>query len=129
MEGAFFSDFEVVLTTVLYLYIIIFLLMIIFNTTYHAHNDSIEQFLKWIKEEYIPTAIECGTLSNPQLALIMAQENNSEGRSYSLQFQVASIDELEKWYSHVGERLLQVMHTRFGSNVAGFSTIMSVIDL
>ncbi|MEG0560489.1 MAG: DUF4286 family protein [Muribaculaceae bacterium] len=103
--------------------------MIVFNTTYHAHNDSVEQFLKWIREEYIPVAITSEALKNPRLTLIMAHEDGDNGHSYSLQFDVSTVDELEKWYSETGAHLLSDMTSRFANNVVGFTTIMNILDL
>lgn len=103
--------------------------MYIFNTTYHAANSQIEPFLEWIKNEYIKHATESKELSHPQLALIMAKEDGSDGNNYSLQFRVESIDVLESWYKETGVALLNEMHLKFGHDVSGFSTIMKIIEL
>lgn len=103
--------------------------MYIFNTTYHAADAHIEPFLEWIKNEYITQAIQSKQLSDPQLALIMAKENGSEGNNYSLQFKVESIDILERWYKETGCALLNKMHLKFGLEVSGFSTIMKIIEI
>ncbi len=103
--------------------------MYIFNTTYHADGAHIEPFLEWIKKEYIGRAVQSKQLSDPQLALIMAKENGSDGNNYSLQFKVESIDILESWYKETGTDLLNEMHLKFVHGVSGFSTIMKIIEL
>lgn len=104
-------------------------IMYIFNTTYHAAGAHIDTFLEWIKKEYITRAIQSKQLSDPQLALIMAKEDGSDGNNYSLQFKVESIDILESWYKETGSSLLNEMHLKFGHQVSGFSTIMKIIEL
>ena len=46
--------------------------MIIINTTYHASDNIKEIFINWIKEIYIPTALQHEELSEPQLCRIIA---------------------------------------------------------
>lgn len=103
--------------------------MYIFNTTYHADSSHIEPFLEWVKNEYIIRATQSKQLSKPQLALIMARENGSDGNNYSLQFKVDSLKILENWYKETGSVLLNELHIKFGHNVSGFSTIMEIIEL
>lgn len=102
--------------------------MIIYNTTYHIHSQSDTEFIDWIKSRYIPIAIESGLLASPQLALIMSDKKD-EGLSYSLQFKVESMDILEKWYKETGLGLVKELETKFSNHIAGFSTLMSLIDI
>ena len=57
--------------------------MIVYNTTFHAHNDAVERFLEWLRAEYIPRATVDGRLSEPRLTLVLNAEE-SDGRNYSL---------------------------------------------
>ena len=53
--------------------------MIIINTTYHASDNIKEIFINWIKEIYIPTALQHEELSEPQLCrIITGNENEGE---------------------------------------------------
>ena len=79
--------------------------MIVYNTTFHAHNDAVERFLEWLRAEYIPRATVDGRLSEPRLTLVRA------------------------WYEDVGDNLVEEMAKRFGHQVAGFSTLLEEVDL
>ena len=103
--------------------------MIIYNTTFHAATTVEQEFLAWMKGFYIPEALKGGILKDPQFSLIMARQEGDNGNSYSLQFKAGSVSDLERWYGAAGAELVEAMGKKFGQNVAGFSTIMSVIDL
>ncbi len=102
--------------------------MVVFNTTYHVADSHEREFIEWIRSSYIPRAVECGTLSRPQLALVMGREEGSDGNSYSLQFHAEGVDALEAWYRRTGAGLVAEIESRFGSHVVGFSTLLTVIE-
>lgn len=102
--------------------------MIVYNTTFHAHNDAVERFLEWLRAEYIPRAIVDGRLSEPRLTLVLNAEE-SDGRNYSLQFRASDVDTLRAWYEGVGDDLVEEMAKRFGHQVVGFSTLLEEVDL
>ena len=101
--------------------------MLIYNTTYHTENEAIaSEFVAWLKSEYIPRATKSGQLTLPQLAKVMA--SNQEGQSFALQFHVHSLDALEAWYRATGAALVDSMAHDFGQKVVGFSTLMELLD-
>lgn len=103
--------------------------MIIYNTTYHVDNSIVNTFIGWIKTYYAPNAIKSGALKNPRFSLIMVQEDGENHKSYSLQFEVNSVDLLQDWYSANGRALVAELESKFAQKVVGFTTIMSVVDL
>ncbi len=102
--------------------------MLTFNTTYHVESSCYDAFVAWLREEYIPVAMKQGVLSEPRMARIMTTEEQ-EGVSLSLQFFVADLDVLSRWYEECGAGLLESMQQKFAQQVAGFSTLMEHIDL
>ena len=102
--------------------------MIIYNTTFHTHTSTEQDFLKWLREEYIPAAVRDGRLSEPRLTLVLNAEE-SDGRNYSLQFRADGLDALRDWYAEVGDDLLAALPSRFGDKVAGFTTLLEEVGL
>ena len=103
--------------------------MLIYNTTFNVHQSITDDFIQWIKSQYIPKATQSGHLSFPQLALVMARGEGDDALNYSLQFHVQSVDHLEQWYKQVGSLLVAELGDKFGQKVAGFSTILDKIQL
>lgn len=102
--------------------------MIIFNTTYHVENIILDDFIQYLKNEFIPTATSDKEFSNPRLTRVMTQEVQ-EGSSFALQFEITELEKLDDWYDQVGDSLNEDMIARFGSQVVGFSTLLEVIEL
>ncbi len=102
--------------------------MIVYNTTFHAHLDVVQDFLDWLRTVYVPRAIADGRLSEPRLTFVLNAEE-SDGHNYSLQFRAADVDVLRDWYAAVGDDLVMEMAGRFGDKVAGFSTLLEEVGL
>lgn len=102
--------------------------MLIYNTTFHCERDCYNDFLDWLRTQYIPRAGQHGGVKEARLARIMGQDE-AEGMSISLQFTTASIDTLSAWYEQCGALLVEELEKKFQQRVAGFSTIMEHIEL
>ncbi len=102
--------------------------MLVYNTTYHADKTRKEEFVNWLRNEYIPQALQRDELSETKLCRVLAEDEN-DGMSISLQFHVHDLDTLSRWYEACGESLLNEMRRKFGNQVAGFSTLLEVLDI
>lgn len=102
--------------------------MLIYNTTYHTESSCYQEFIDWLKLEYIPAAMQRGILGKPRLSRILTEEKDA-GISISLQFDVDDLDKLSHWYKTCGANLINTLQQKFGQQIAGFSTIMEQIDL
>lgn len=102
--------------------------MIIYNTTFHIAADTVVKGIEFLKNEYIPAAVSSGSLSNPRLSKVLIADTE-EGESYSLQFHVKNTETLNSWIETEGRMLHHALGMRFGTKVAGFSTLLEEIDL
>lgn len=102
--------------------------MLVYNTTFHCEKDSYEEFVAWLRSDYIPTAMQCEGLSEPRMARIMTQDE-SEGVSVSLQFVTPDLNALHGWYEKCGVQLVATLEERYAQRVAGFATIMEQLPL
>ncbi|MCP9611180.1 DUF4286 family protein [Coprobacter tertius] len=100
--------------------------MIIYNTTYQVDKETIDEFILWLKENYIPRAMIRGELSEPQLCKVITPDDY-EGSSFSLQFHVKDTRILSLWYEKVGKILQEELVTCFGEKVVGFNTLLEII--
>lgn len=101
--------------------------MIIINTTDHASDNIKEIFINWIKEIYIPTALQHEELSEPQLCRIITG-NENEGENFSLQFHVKDTASLSRWYNETGDDLAHALTEKFKDQVVGFTTLLEIIE-
>lgn len=101
--------------------------MIICNTTYHVDCSVSGDFLDWLRDVYLPSALECGMVSEPRLLRMMG--HNEGGVCYALQLQASTLGELQRWNQAIGKLLHQRLTEKFGNKVAGFTTFMENIEI
>lgn len=98
----------------------------VFNTTYHVENNSLDDFLLFVKEFLITNVLEEKSFSNPRLLKIIGGEED-EGVSLAFQFDIKDLDSLNEWYENAGSDINEKMLSQFGQRVAGFSTLMETL--
>lgn len=101
--------------------------MIVYNTTFHIDNGIVEEGVAFLKEVYLPQAGASGFLQNPLLRKVL-HTSEGEGVSFSVQFHVKNMDTLNFWLENEGKLLHQELVAKFGSKIAGFSTLLEEID-
>lgn len=101
--------------------------MLIYNTTFHIEKSVLEKCVSYLKEEYIPAAVEGGFLHSPRLRRVLPAGNGAEGESYAVQFEAKSRAAVRYWQTHLGAALHREMAERFGQGVVGFSTLLEEI--
>ena len=102
--------------------------MIIYNTTYHVADAVKDDFIAWLRSEYVPRATADRLLLVPQLTRIIGSEHDG-GSSYALQFRAMSANSLEIWHRTTGKALANDLTRRYGNNVVGFATMMEKSDV
>lgn len=101
--------------------------MIIFNTTYKVSNAVFNKWLQWVREDHIPLMTEGNVFVKPQIARISGSDDE-HGTSYSVQFHISNVEQLENWYHRNGSEFERSISTNFGTEVLHFSTILELID-
>ena len=103
--------------------------MIVYNTTFHIEKTVWDACLAYLRQHYIPGALKSGELLNPCLRRVMlAEEAEENGVNVSVQFEVKDLDTLNVWLQREGNRLHKDLVSRFGYQVAGFSTLLEDLD-
>jgi hypothetical protein len=100
--------------------------MIIYNITFHIEEQIVNEYLDFLKKEYIPAATKSRALEHPRLCKVLAQTGDA-CLSYSLQFQVENADILNNWQQHTSNELQVGIIQRFADKVLGFTTLLEVV--
>ncbi|MDR2920401.1 MAG: DUF4286 family protein [Tannerella sp.] len=101
--------------------------MIVYNTTFHVDDEILNESIEYLKQEFIPSSIHSGILSHPVLQRVL--QNSEAGTSLCVQFRVKDQPTLHEWIRHEGIAIQQKLVERFGTKMAGFSTLLDEIDL
>ncbi len=102
--------------------------MLIFNTSYHISQNFYNEWFSWLRSEHIPFMLASGKFRSPQLAKII-QTDETDGSSYSLQFNIENMDELLQWHEENGQYFDTHCSRKFGSEVLFFSTVLEIAEL
>ena len=97
--------------------------MIIINTTFHVEKSIEDSFCKWVRDEYVPSALSSGILSEPSFSRIMI-EVQEDCSSFAVSFKSGSIQDAVTWHDGHGAELRQSLHAKFGERALFFSTYM-----
>lgn len=100
--------------------------MTLLNTTFHVHTSVNDLFIRWVKEIYVPKAMENEQISNPVFTRIMTQVD-PEATSYAVQLQVSSHSEAEAWHDSIAAQLKDALAREVGERVLHFTTYMEII--
>lgn len=101
--------------------------MIIYNTTFSVPKDLQNEFLDFIRDEYIPQALKTNLLKEPRLARVFGRDEDN-GLSYALEFKTDSVEDLERWNQAVGQKLYAQLTAKFKQNILGFATLLQLIE-
>ena len=101
--------------------------MIVYNTTFHVDDDILSESIEYLKQEFIPSSTRSGILSHPLLQRVL--QDSEAGTSLCVQFRVKNQATLHEWIRLEGIVIQQKLVERFGSKMAGFSTLLDEIDL
>jgi hypothetical protein len=103
--------------------------MIIYHTTFHLSDEIYPEGLNYLKATYIPAVTRSGRLHSPKMQRVLNEEGGSGGVSLSVRFSVENMVILEEWMRKEGVRLQQEMAEKFRDQIAGFSTLLEVMEL
>lgn len=102
-------------------------IMIIYNTTYQIDPSVLDEALSWIRLELIPSLLSSEHLKNPRLVRVMTDDKLNH--SYSLQFEIESVEMLNDWYRKHGASIYAGLTKKYGNNLLGFTTLLENIEL
>lgn len=102
--------------------------MYILNTTFHVHKSIDGDFVKWVRTEYIPSAIKTRKLTQAGFAQLML-EVQEDCSSYAVSLKSVRLEDAVDWHDNSGAGLRRELYERFGEKVVFFTTCMEELPL
>ncbi len=102
--------------------------MFLYNTTF-AIDEAIEQdFIKWLKEEFVPAAVvdDGEYFSAPEVMRVLHTPEPGTA-NFAVHLRAADRDNIEKWYADHGSRLFADLINRWNGRIAYFSTVLELL--
>lgn len=99
--------------------------MHIYNVTLNIEEAVHDEWLKWMKEEYIPAMLATGKFTQALMSRVLVEEEMG-GITYSVQYQTPSMQVLQQYFREDQPRMHQKL-AKYQGKVVFFSTAMKVI--
>lgn len=102
--------------------------MLIYNTTFGIDAAIENEFIEWLRAEFIPSAVADGEyFTDPELFRVEA-EHEPGVTSLALHLRAASREDIATWYADHGSRLFDAILKRWPSRAVFFSTTLSALQ-
>lgn len=99
--------------------------MLIYNTTFALEPAVEKEFLKWLRAEFIPSAMADGEyFISHELLRVMGADPSTP--TYALHLRARGADDINLWYEDHGSRLFDTINTRWNGHAVFFSTTLEV---
>lgn len=100
--------------------------MLVFNTTYLVSDRQFGPWSKWVREVHIPFMLENGFVE-PRVAKVLSDDEEQEGNSISVQFNISDMDRLNAWKKTKAQEFEAGLVEMFGYEVLSFSTVLELM--
>jgi hypothetical protein len=98
---------------------------IIYNVTLKLESGIEEEWLQWMKESHIPDVLKTGYFSGYKISQLLYQDD-SEGKTFAIQYECPSLDDLIKYQNEHAPRLQQEHTARYKDRFVAFRSILKV---
>lgn len=100
--------------------------MFIYNITVLIEKSIEQEWLSWIKPNYINTVMETGFFQSCQL--LQVSDSPNEGLTYCLQFRTNEISLLQSYQNLYASQIEREHQVAFTNQLVTFSSTMKIID-
>lgn len=100
--------------------------MHLYNTTFGVSKQVEDEFIEWLRSEFIPASISDGQyFHSPEL--LRVHTSDPEANTLALHLRAADLEDIRLWYEDHGARLFDYIQNRWNGQVVFFSTTLSRI--
>lgn len=97
--------------------------MLLYNVTFGIDKQIEEEWITWMKANYIPTIMETGLFSDYKMYKVLTHDDESSV-SYSVQCFSESIEKVLKYLNEVAPALVEAHRLRFKDQHVAFNTLL-----
>ena len=101
--------------------------MLLYNITYAVPHNLRNEWLDWMNTVHIPEILATGCFQNHHL-LQLLEVDETEFRTYALQLFAENDTYYRRYLQEFAPQLRQHANSKWGENVLGFRTLMSVLQ-
>lgn len=99
--------------------------MLLYNVTYGIDKSIEQEWVAWMKEQYIPAVLESKLFGEGKIFKVLHDDEASI--SYSVQFFAATIDHVLRFMEHVEPELNNELNRRYKDRHVAFRTLLESV--
>ncbi len=96
---------------------------VLYNITYNVDESVLEDWLTWMKSEFIPKLITTPYFESANMVKILVEEEMG-GTSYAVMYKSPSLEILEDFVVNYSSEFNKVLSDKFGQKVLTFMTLL-----
>lgn len=101
--------------------------MTIINTTFVIERSLEPEFMKWLKEVYVPAAMATGLFVSSRIAKVLSNEDPL-AVSLACELVCDSLSEGVRWHDNTAVLLRDDMTARWGNRALFFTTYLTTVE-
>ncbi len=101
--------------------------MILYNVTVNIDDSVHEEWLEWMKNKHITDVLNSGLFIESKIFKVIP-DHESEGHTYSIQYFLKSMNDLEKYQKEFAP-ILQMEHSeKYKDKFVAFRTVLQSVE-
>jgi hypothetical protein len=100
--------------------------MIIYSVTINIDNKVHDQWLKWMKNNYIPVLLNSGLIIENKILRLLTEVDN-EGTTYSFQYYLNSIEDYKQLEHTFLPAIQNSLYDLYKNMYVEFTTLLEVV--
>ena len=101
--------------------------MILYNVTVNVDPSVHDEWLDWMKNKHIPDVLATGLFIENKIYKILS-EHEQDGHSYSIQYFLKSLNDLEKYQKEFAPKLQMEHSEKYKDKFVAFRTVMELVE-
>ena len=101
--------------------------MVLYNITINIDNDREEEFIDWMKQEYLSRIMQTGLFYEKRFFRLL-HDDGSGGVNFSAQFLAESMEDLEFFQAKYAPLLSEIIKEKFGSQFVSYRSVLESVD-
>ncbi len=97
--------------------------MYVYNTTYSVSTERSGEWLRWVREIYIPAILATGLTGQHRMHRLLTELDNG-GVTYTLQLSFLTREDFDSYISDYEDIMIEKMQQIFHGNFVYFSTLL-----
>lgn len=95
--------------------------MIIYNVTYSVDKEIAEEWISWMKDDYVPGLLKTGLFHEYKILKVLTHDED-DTFSYAVQFYSNSIKQVQQYFQNYPDQA-----NRYGERVMSYPTLLEEV--